>query len=122
MISDVLGQVSEQLVVVFNNSANIGRLIADRLLTKLTLRWYSVDVTDWSAIEIVRSLATNNDRQLLLSSEDYCRLLKPLIRPSPTHRRVIKDNLRPLLISFDRSWYLVLPHKHAANLNHQIPF
>ena len=53
MIGDVLGQVADHLVIVFNNSLNIRRPLADRSPTKFAIRWYSEDVGDWSAIEFV---------------------------------------------------------------------
>ena len=43
MIGNVLGQVTDHSVVVFNNSPNIGCPLADRLLTKFNIQWYSVD-------------------------------------------------------------------------------
>ena len=84
-------------------------------------RWYSVVVSDWSVIEIVQLSATNNDCWLLPSGGDYWWLLKPLIRQSPTHRRVIKDNLRPLPTSLIGRMYLVLPRKPTADKNCQKP-
>ena len=89
MLGNVLGQLAEHLVVVFNNSVKIGCPLADRSLTKLAIRWYSVDVGDWSAIEFVRlleiNLEINNDRRLLPSWGFYWRLLKPLVWQLPTH-------------------------------------
>ena len=115
MISDVLQQVANRSVVVFNKSATIGRLIAHWSPTNLALSWYLVAVRDWLAIEIMQSSMTINDHRLLLSSEDYCQLLKPLVWQSPIHRRVIKDNLRPLPTSLVSRRYLVLPLKPAAD-------